>query len=218
MPENKVTPNGDWSHGGIPLCWPWFGRKDGIIHGFIRNKHMSVRRRTANSVTVGYSLAAGEEKAFPYAADLELVLTLDERLTLSLRTKNIGEESFSHTAGFHPYFKVGTYRQVRFADVGERPFACVDGMDKGFERRPDGMFSFADASQNRRVRAQACGNSHVIVWTPGSVEPANRNLKLGETEEFIGYGPALTKAAGSVILNPGDEKELVLVIETGRMK
>ena len=182
LPARKESPDGEWSHGGIPVCWPWFGRKDGVIHGFIRNKRLELRRQTADSVTLGYALKAGEEKSFPFAADLELTLTLGEKVTFAMRTRN----------------------------TGGVPFACVDGMDRGFVRATDGAFSFTDRSQDRQVSARATGNSHVIVWTPGKAEPPNRNLGPGEPEWFIGYGPALTEASGGVVLRPGETHELAL--------
>ena len=214
MPEKKITPGGDWSHGGIPVCWPWFGRKDGVIHGFIRNKYLSVRRRTADSVTLGLALSAGEERTFPQAADLELTLTLGKGLTFAMRTTNTGKDPFTYTEGLHPYFLVDDCRKVTFSGVDEQPFACVDGMDKGFARSADGTFSFTDPARGVAVRARATGNSHVIVWTPGTVEPANRNLAPEDTVRFLGYGPAFTKAAGSITLKPGETHELTLQLET----
>ena len=41
MPSNPQSPDGDWSHGGLSICWPWFGKKGtaaSSIHGFARNK------------------------------------------------------------------------------------------------------------------------------------------------------------------------------------
>ena len=131
-----------------------------------------------------------------------------------MRTRNTDTEPFTYTEGLHPYFLVGGYRAVTFSGVDAQPFACTDGMDKGFARNADGTFAFADTVLGRVVRARATGNSHVIVWSPGDVEPANRNLMPLETEWFVGYGPAFTKAAGSITLKPGETHELTLSLET----
>ena len=37
MPRRPESAGGDWSHGGISICWPWFGKKGdrpSSIHGF----------------------------------------------------------------------------------------------------------------------------------------------------------------------------------------
>jgi D-hexose-6-phosphate mutarotase len=50
MPRRTESAGGDWSHGGISLCWPWFGKKGdrpSSIHGFARNRRFEVRRREA---------------------------------------------------------------------------------------------------------------------------------------------------------------------------
>ncbi|MBR5548143.1 MAG: hypothetical protein IKU71_00285, partial [Kiritimatiellae bacterium] len=73
MPRRTESAGGDWSHGGISLCWPWFGKKGdkaSSIHGFARNRRLAVRHRDSDgaggsSVTLGLSLAAGEDPDFP---------------------------------------------------------------------------------------------------------------------------------------------------------
>jgi D-hexose-6-phosphate mutarotase len=214
MPERPSSPGGEWSHGGIPPCWPWFGRVDGVIHGFARNKTFRVKRRGADSAVLAFTLAEGEEKSFPYAAELELSFSLGEKLSVGMTTANTGDESFTFSCGFHPYFRVGNYRAVKFLDVDEKPFACEDGMDKAFARRGEGTFAFADPSAARTVRARASGNSHVVVWTPGTVEPCNRNLLPYETERFVGYGPFVSKSE-RLTLKPGEKASLVLEISAG---
>ena len=215
MPSNPQSPDGDWSHGGISICWPWFGKKGSAassIHGFARNKTFVLKsRRTSaagSSVTLGLDLAAGEESTFPYAASLELVFTLTDRLTATMRTLNTGKESFAFSGGFQPYFAVGSYKAVTLHGVKDVDFAAVDGMDAAFPRRGD-AFALTDASTGRKISATAKGNTSLIVWSPGSVEPHNRNLAPGDTERFIGLGPACRAKEGAITLSPGQTHELV---------
>ena len=221
MPSNPQSPEGDWSHGGISICWPWFGKKGtaaSSIHGFARNKTFTLQsRRTSaagSSATLGLTLAAGEEPNFPYAASLELTFSLTDRLTVTMRTLNTGKEPFAFSGGFQPYFAVGSYKTVTLQGVKEADFAAVDGMDAAFPRRGD-AFALTDASIGRKISATAKGNTSLIVWSPGSVEPHNRNLAPGDTERFIGLGPAFRAKEGAITLSPGQAHELVFEMVAG---
>ena len=215
MPSNPQSPDGDWSHGGLSICWPWFGKKGtaaSSIHGFARNKTFTLLSRrvsaSGSSVTLGLTLAAGEEPDFPYATSLELTFSLTDRLTVTMRTLNTGKEPFAFSGGFQPYFAVGSYKAVTLQGVKDADFAAVDGMDAAFPRRGD-AFALTDASVGRKISATAKGNTSLIVWSPGSVEPHNRNLAPGDTERFIGLGPAFRAKEGAVTLSPGQAHELV---------
>lgn len=217
MPVKKSSDGAEWSHGGIPLCWPWFGRKEGVIHGFVRTKRFSVVKQGEDDVRLRYVLAEGEEPAFPHAATIEVDLRLAKGLSIALRICNAGVRPFDFTCGIHPYFAVTDYAGLSFYGVDNAPFDCVDGMDKAFSRSSDGCFCLADKASLRTLSLKATGNSHVIVWTPGNVEPPNRNLKREDMARFIGFGPAVTKAAGPIILLPGKTYEMKFDVSVARM-
>lgn len=204
MPEKKLSDGGEWSHGGIPLCWPWFGRKDGAIHGFVRNKRFLVVRRTADELLLRYSLAAEEEPSFPHKVDIDVEIRLRDGLSVALRTHNTGAESFDLACGIHPYFAVSDYGKLIFDGVEQAPFACVHGMDKAFPRSSSGDFRMTDEVLKQTLSLHSSGNSHIILWSPGTVEPCNRNLRQEDMTRFVGYGPALIKAAGTLVLQPGE--------------
>ena len=221
MPERMVSPDGDWSHGGISICWPWFGKKGdaaGSIHGFARNKRFTVKlerhvpAKKCASVTLAYAQTAGAEPDFPYAAGLELEVSVGKELELTLRTTNKGEKSFELTNGFQPYFAVSSYKNVTLRGVKKDDFAAVDGMDAAFPRLAD-RFALADAGRGREIEAYASGNSGLVVWSPGDVEPHNRNLDSGDTERFIGLGPSNRAKEGPVTLAPGSTHELKFVMK-----
>ncbi len=220
MPQRPESTGGDWSHGGISICWPWFGKKGdraSSIHGFARNRRFEVRRREAaeagrSSVTLGLSLAAGEDPDFPFAADLELTLRMAKRLEIVMRTRNTGDKPFSLSCGIQPYFAVSRYGSVTLNGVKETAFAAEHGMDAAFPRRGDG-FALRDAGAERELRMHATGNTGVVVWSPGSVEPHNRNLAAGDTLRFIGLGPSCRTKEGAIALASGKSHELVFLIE-----
>ena len=222
MPEKRITPGGDWSHGGIGICWPWFGKKGtdpSSIHGFARNRTFTVQKRekSANgeSIVIALSTEEGDSAAFPYAANLELQVSMTDRLSLRLLTTNYGTKPFELSNGFQPYFAVGRYDAVTLAGVKDAPFAAVNGMDAAFPRLGD-AFSLKDTSRGWTIDCSAKGNTGVVVWSPGNVEPHNRNLAAGDTERFIGLGPSNRVKEGPVTLVPGSSHELVFEIALRR--
>ena len=215
MPAKRITPGGDWSHGGIGICWPWFGKKGAdpsSIHGFARNRTFTVQKREKSadgeSIVIALSTEEGGDAAFPYAANLELQVSMTESLSLRLITTNYGAKPFELSNGFQPYFAVGRYDAVTLAGVKDAPFAAVNGMDAAFPRLGD-AFSLKDTSRGWTIDCTAKGNTGVVVWSPGNVEPHNRNLAAGDTERFIGLGPSNRVKEGPVTIVPGSSHELV---------
>ena len=218
MPAKQWSPDGDWSHGGTSICWPWFGRKgteQSLIHGFARNRRFAIRDRKAipggESVTLGLKVLKSDSAYFPYDADLELTVSLTDHLLLKLKTTNLGKEAFEIAEGFQTYFPVSDYGKIVFCGVEAKEFALVDGMDKAF-RRLTGDFGFKDAGSGREYRLNASGNTGLVVWTPGTVEPANRNLAKDDCPKFIVIGPSSRPAEGAITVNPGKSHELSYAI------
>lgn len=214
MPAKPNSPDGDWSHGGTSVCWPWFGRKGSeqrMIHGFARNSSFSLRSRESvaggESVTLGLKVLKSDNKNFPYDADVELTVTLTDRLSMKMKTSNLGAEPFEITEGFQSYFPVADYGKIVFCGIAPNDFAAVDGMDKAF-RCLSGSFGFKDLSRGRVFSMKTSGNSGLVVWTPGTVEPANRNLAPDDCPKFIVLGPSSRAAEGAVMVKPASSHEL----------
>ena len=222
MPRLRVTPGGDWSHGGIGICWPWFGKKGtepSSIHGFARNRTFMLQKRERSddgeSIVIALDTKEGDCVAFPCAARLELEVSMTTRLTLRLRTMNRGSKPFELSEGFQPYFAVSRYDAISISGVKAAPFAAVNGMDAAFQRIGD-AFSLKDAARGRTISCVAKGNTGVVVWSPGNVEPHNRNLAAGDTERFIGLGPSNRTKEGPVVLAPGASHELLFEMSLNR--
>ena len=214
MPTKKWSPDGDWSHGGTSICWPWFGRKgtaQSLIHGFARNRKFTFRKRESipggESVTLGLKVSKNDSSYFPFDADLELTVSFSGSLSLKLKTTNFGKEPFEITEGFQSYFPVKDYGNVIFMGVESKDFALVDGMDKAF-RRLGKDFGFREIGAGAEIRLGADGNTGLVVWTPGTVEPANRNLAKDDCPKFIVIGPSSRAAEGVISVKPGESHVL----------
>lgn len=104
--------------GGVPVCWPWFGKQGmpegGMQHGPVRNRLWEVTTvNTDNPDRIGVSLtptpaADPHDPLLRFAAglQLELQLELGETLTQTLRTLNHGDHAVVQTQALHNYFAV----------------------------------------------------------------------------------------------------------------
>ena len=126
LPRNmKPAEPGGWTHGGIPVCWPWFGRNGepgSAGHGFARAQVFSVRAseysEDATEITLALVSSDATRKIWPYEFDLEVKISVSMSLNVTLTAQNTGKQRFWCTEGFHPYFLVrdGAPAKVRGVD------------------------------------------------------------------------------------------------------
>ena len=219
MPVRQWSENGDWSHGGMSICWPWFGRKgndQSLIHGFGRNCRFALRSRRAvangEEAVLGMKVAKSDNTLFPYDAEVELTVSLTDRLTLKLKTVNTGREPFKFSGGVQSYFPVEDYGKIMFFGMDNEEFAAVNGMDKAF-KRASGDFGVRNLAARRTYTLTASGNNGIVVWTPGTVEPANRNLAPDDCPKFIVVGPSVRSAEGEITVDGGKAYEITYTLK-----
>ena len=194
-----------WAHGGIPLCWPWFGSRGpvpGMLHGFAWMQRFEVRgeKKSAerSEVVLGFSSNAETRKIWPYDFDVELKVTLTDRLSLELRTTNTGTGTFQLTTGFHPYFAIGERDRavvtgtdgMMFCDsrvnrkldnVWKGDMKLVSSFDHVFvEPKSTAAHSLLDPVLGRRIDERSVGAARLVVWNPGAEEEYSPNPKPGD--------------------------------------
>lgn len=218
--------------GGIPVCWPWFGRngEPGTeSHGFARYSFFEVRgqQETDDGTTLVLGLKPTDEtrKVWPYEFDLEYTIRLGATLDLSLRTRNTDARPVKITEGLHPYWRVSDRRKVRvdgldgcqycFADVSQ----VADQTWKGTfvpDRHFDHVFTLAkreqtitDAGLGRTVVLRGRGYSKIVIWTP---EGQFENLSAEDALHFVCVEPATLFRPDAYTLAPGEEHVLSVSI------
>ena len=128
MPPRPDGRTGEWRHGGIPVCFPWFGTNwvpvagpgggrngqdarcpsvGAPLHGLLHGREWAVVGETPSTVTLEVVSDAAMKAWFAGDFRLRLDVTLGKALELRLEIENTGSEPFAYTNGFHPYFRVG---------------------------------------------------------------------------------------------------------------
>lgn len=203
-----VPQSSRWSHGGIPVCWPWFGLSGGHgkddPHGFARSSRFEVVSTSSNAERAQAVLRlrsdARTRQIWPHDFELVYEATLTDTLRLSLRTVNTGDAPFSFSAGFHPYFRLGDRRDakvtgvdgLRFCDArigttpdatwrGDLDLSAAAGYDHVFDEKwASASHVIVDRSLGRRICETSSGVTRLVIWTPEIREDAKENPGPGQ--------------------------------------
>ena len=222
-----------WAHGGIPLCWPWFGASGPdpkVKHGFARVRKFSLRRkhetRERSELVLGLSADVETRRLWPHEFDLEYRITLTDRLRLELKTANTGKETFRFTTGFHPYFAIGDRDRtlvtgtdgLKFCDsrvtieydsVWHGDMKLLSSFDHVFvEKGATAFHAIEDAARGRRIELSSGGAARLVVWNPGSEELAEENpapgrLAVGDWRRMVCVEPAILWKEAARSVAPG---------------
>ncbi|MEO1791984.1 MAG: D-hexose-6-phosphate mutarotase [Cyanobacteria bacterium J06629_19] len=208
--ENAYYNTGKATKGGIPICWPWFGPdpegKGRASHGFVRNRMwtlLSVEPVTTGETKVRLGMSPSEETLaiWPYQFDLVMEVIVGEQLTVTLTTKNTGDEAFPLTQAFHTYFGVGDISKVKVLGLEGKQY--LDKPDGGAQKVQEGAIEVAgevdrvymdvpselvveDSALGRKIRINSTGSKTAIVWNPwAEISEKMADLESGDYQKFI---------------------------------
>lgn len=237
----KPTEPGGWTHGGIPVCWPWFSRNGepgSPAHGMARSQVFTPRASeySDDATELTLALVSDDEtkRAWPYDFDLTVKISVSMSLNVTLNAKNTGTEKFWVTEGFHPYFLVRDASKCRVRGVEgaalcntlqcSAPFTAksftgawkgdlsVDGeLDHVFSA-PDGEYGLFDPGLNRTIVVRSRGNKKLIVWRPSS-EYDGQNMEKGDNAHMVCVEPATIFRDEGYFLEPGKTHELRMAVQ-----
>lgn len=171
--------------GGVPVCWPSFGMNNPDLpqHGFSRTAmfdHVSTLELDANTTEVILILKHSEATltVWPYKFELELKVTVSDKLTMELTTTNLDDKTFKITQALHSYFPVSHISDAKIKGLDKKPFLDaltkreeVQNGDIIIEEEVDRVYQEVDAEillidKDRTISINNEGSSSVVVWNP----------------------------------------------------
>ena len=204
-----------WYHGGIPICWPWFGRygdPGSCMHGLARQLEWTVvaRQETAGESRLCLRLRSDEESArqFDGSFELDYEIVLGESLRLNLLMRNTGSGRFAVTAGFHPYFRLHSLSGAT-VETPMEAIRCVPGMDGG---RPYAAGRYVLRADGREISLTTWGNRKLVIWNPG--EAGSEGLGPEEWRSFVCVEPAVLPRMEGLWLDPQATYEIGMEIRS----
>ena len=202
-----VYEPGKGVRGGVPVCWPWFGAREGLpAHGFVRTRLWTVRETAQDAagqvvLRLGMVDDASTRALWGFAFDLELVVTVGQTLCMALVTRNTGTAAFTLTDALHTYFQVGDIAQT--AVQGLDGCTYLDKLQDFAPARQTGALDFTgetdriyvntradclieDKAWGRRIRVAKQGSASTVAWNPWSErEKAFADMAAGEHREML---------------------------------
>ncbi|WP_430012780.1 D-hexose-6-phosphate mutarotase [Metapseudomonas otitidis] len=205
--------------GGVPVCWPWFGRhpveSGWPHHGWARLSDWRLVGKDADAQGVRL-----EWRLQLHDWQVELRACLGDALSLELVTTHRDSEPCVLSQALHAYWRVSDVARVALlgldgADghdlLAREPcrqageLRVTEGVHRRFQR--GGTLTLQDPGWQRRLRIDGGDNPHTVVWHPGS-----RPLPEVSWSESLGFLSVQAAACGDPgrVLAPGDKARLAL--------
>lgn len=207
--ENKAFP-----HGGMPIAWPWFGRKNGTnveeeLHGFVRTLPWKVVEKTDSMVVFELVSDAATRTMFDRDFRLTNTIELGDRLSVAFRIENTDSREMKIKTGFHPFFRVSD--NAKLLVHGLEGISTVPvGADNAYVQKSEDM-ELVDEGLGRKIVIGSTGGDLVNVWNDYS-----QWMKIyarGGEREFCCVEPMLLgERCDGVAIAPGASRLLTISI------
>lgn len=178
--------------GGVPLVFPWFGRKSddlgAPLHGLARGVPWRLAAATADPtgrVELTFALADVPAREWPTGAALRYRVGIGATLELTLEVENHGPAPIQFEDALHTYLAVDDVERIQVTGLEGATF--LDETD-GFARKREGTGPLVlrgdtdrvyddtratcvvwDPRARRRVEIVKAGSDATVVWNPGPV-------------------------------------------------
>ena len=177
--------------GGIPVCWPWFGRLAAPAHGFARTSqwHLVEHKETDNGVIVCLGLEESEATLaiWPFAFQARLYVEVSETLKVTLDVCNTDDKPWTFSGALHSYFNIANIAESvttgmgpEYSDSlqggkicqGDKELQLTDTVDRVYTQ-PEETILITDPANTRSISVKNAGDNSAVIWNPWSENSAN---------------------------------------------
>lgn len=222
--------------GGVPICFPWFGNREGQpSHGFARSTEWQLVKTAAapdGSVTVLFALPPSPGESEWNSLRTEFLITVADTLTMALTATN---ESCDGTREIenclHTYFQVGDISAVAIDGLSGAHY--LDNAAGGHGQLKiqteatllipqetnrlyldtTGAVEIHDASFGRTIRVEKSGSHSTVVWNPWTTQKLPDDFDPAEHKHMICVESGNVKE-NKITLGPGQTTTLQVVLHS----
>ncbi len=240
MSARSYFAGGKAIRGGVPICLPWFGPRDGEpAHGFARVASWEMVETAAapdGAVTIRFRLPEDPARPDWSALHAEYVVTVAETLALELTAANASaDQTLTLENCLHTYFQVGDLGAVALAGLEGAPFDDF-AAGAGGARRPGDMAPLAitretnrvypdntatveirDAKFNRVIRVEKFNSRSTVVWNPWTTQKLPEDFDPAEHQHMVCVESGNVKQ-NQLSLPPGKISTLKVVLGSSPLK
>ncbi len=219
--------------GGVPVCWPWFGRVAAPAHGFARTSTWELNQHRENDqgviVELGLTDSAETHSVWPHKFNATLRIEVSQSLTLTLDVENSDTQPWQFSGALHTYLNLGDIAQATTTGMGP---TYLDSLQQGIECNGDSSLTLSDTIDRvynapekvitvndpvfeRTINVINQGHNSAVLWNPW----AEGAKAMGDMQDD-GYKTMLcvesTWHAASLeqgkTLQPGERHQLVTTV------
>jgi len=187
LSEAAYFEEGKAIRGGIPVCFPWFGKnKDNPSlpqHGFARTQVWTVvlEEETGEGTTHirlqlkpnAYTLAQ-----WAYLFDVTLDITIGHKLSIALSVTNTDTKPFEISTALHTYFNVSNIDNISIKGLDNKAYydaleekTSIQHGDIFIQEEVDRVYSYPSETitlfdGDAKVNLQQEGSNSLVVWNP----------------------------------------------------
>jgi glucose-6-phosphate 1-epimerase len=184
---------GEAIRGGVPICFPWFGPREGdVAHGFARVtewKLIETATTADGTVTLTFRLPMPPERTAWERLRAEFIVTVSDQLTMELvATNDSADKAVEIENCLHSYFHVGGINQVYIAGLQGAPFDDFAAGAAGARKlENDSVLRIAretnrvypdstetveirDENLKRTIRVEKFNSHSTVVWNPWTTQ------------------------------------------------
>lgn len=222
--------------GGVPVCFPWFGNRDGEpSHGFARLAEWQLVKTAAapdGTVMLRFALPQVPGREAWNNLRTEFVVTVAGTLTMELTTANDAcGGPLELEECLHTYFSVGDIAAVRLTGLQGAPFDDfafgANGARRSGENSPlritqetnrvypyhSSTVEIHDERLRRVVRVEKFNSHSTVVWNPWTTQKLPDDFDPPEHKTMVCVESGNIKQ-NKIILEPGKTSSLKVVLSS----
>jgi len=222
--------------GGVPICFPWFGpREGGPAHGFVRILPWDLAKTSAapdGTVTIRLRLPKNSVTPEWSALRAELVVTIADQLTMELiATNESADKSLEVENCLHTYFQVGDIGAVSIIGLQNMPFDDFAAGAAGARKletdsvlritketnrvypNTTGAVEIRDENLKRAIRVEKSNSHSTVVWNPWTTQKLPGDFAPAEHKNMVCVESGNVKQ-NKLSLAPGATTSLKVILSS----
>ncbi|MCG9684210.1 D-hexose-6-phosphate mutarotase [Vibrio sp. Isolate23] len=233
MSEQAIFDGKTALRGGIPVCWPWFGRIAAPAHGFARTAEWELveHRENDKGVIVELALFPTEEihDIWPHMFDARLIVEISDELKVTLQVMNIDDKEWTFSGALHTYLNVSDIKQTQTTGMGPeyidslkagevcqggKILQLTDTIDRVYTQ-PEAQILVQDPVLERTLSVENRGHNSAVLWNPWAegaqsmADMPDNGYQTMMCVESTLYAPSVDLGK---TLHPGESHQLITVI------
>ena len=226
--------------GGVPICFPWFGNRDGEPgHGFARIAEWQLVKSSAGpdgAVTLRFALPVIPGREAWKNLRTEFVVTVADTMTMELIAANDAcDETLEIENCLHTYFHVGDIGAISLTGLQGAPFDDNAAGGNGARKvendpvlriaketnrvYPDNTATveIRDEKLKRTIRVEKFNSHSTVVWNPWTTQKLPDDFDPAEHKNMVCVESGNVKQ-NQISLAPGKTAALKVVLSSGPLK